>query len=103
MRDEARAIAKAVTTPNSDTPYSHAGFDPRAEPIMLMAPVIEKSRYFSVQLIYAYTHNFAYIGSCDSGNDGGSFLIACPGWKGEKPEGIKGGDVIRSETDFVLA
>jgi hypothetical protein len=55
MRDEARAITKAVTTPNSDTPYSHGGFDPRAEPIMLMAPVIEKSRYFSVQLIYAYT------------------------------------------------
>jgi hypothetical protein len=55
MTDEARAIAKAVTTPNSATPYSHAGFDLRAGPNMLTAPVIEKSWYFSVQWIYAYT------------------------------------------------
>ena len=41
MRDEARAIAKAVAIPSSDTPTPHAGFDPRAEPIMLTAPVIE--------------------------------------------------------------
>ena len=53
MRDEARAIAKAVAIPSSDTPTPHAGFDPRAEPIMLTAPVIEKSRYFSVRFMAA--------------------------------------------------
>ena len=89
---------KAVQTPNSDTPYSQVGMDLRAEPIVLTVPVIEKSRYFSVQLIDAYTFNFAYIGSRATGDDGGSFLVAGPGWKGEKPNGIKA--VIRSETEL---
>ena len=53
----------AIQTPNSDTPYSFAGLDLRAEPIVLTVPVIEKDRYFSIQLIDAYTFNFAYIGS----------------------------------------
>jgi hypothetical protein len=75
--------------------------DLRAEPVVLTVPSIEKGRYFSVQLIDAYTFNFAYLGSRATGNDGGSFLIAGPGWKGETPKGLK--KVIRSETEFVLA
>jgi hypothetical protein len=92
---------KAVQTPNSDTPYSMLGLDLRAEPMVLTLPVIEKERYFSVQLIDAYTHNFAYLGSRSTGNGGGSFLVAGPGWKGERPNGIK--DVIQAETNIVLA
>ena len=92
---------KTIQTPNSDTPYSMLGLDLRAEPIVLTVPIIEKSRYFSVQLIDAYTHNFAYLGSRATGNDGGSFLVAGPGWKGEKPNGIKA--VIQSETELVFA
>jgi hypothetical protein len=92
---------KAVQTPNSDTPYSMVGLDLRAEPIVLTVPPIEKNRYFSIQLIDLYTHNFDYIGSRATGNDGGSFLIAGPKWKGETPKGVK--KVIRSETDLVLA
>jgi len=92
---------KAVQTPNSDTPYSMAGLDLRAEPIVLTVPAIEKERYFSIQLIDAYTHNFDYIGSRATGNGGGSFLIAGPGWRGETPPGIT--KVIRSETELLLA
>lgn len=92
---------KAVQTPNSDTPYSFLGMDLRAEPIVLTVPPIEKERYFSIQLIDAYTFNFEYIGSRATGNDGGSFLIAGPGWKGETPKGVK--KVIRAETELVLA
>jgi hypothetical protein len=91
----------AVQTPNSDTPYSFVGMDLRAEPIVLTVPPIEKERYFSIQLIDWYTHNFDYIGSRATGNDGGSFLIAGPGWKGETPAGIN--KVIPSETEFVFA
>ena len=91
----------AVQTPNSDTPYSMLGLDLRAEPIVLTVPPVEKDRYFSIQLIDAYTFNFDYIGSRTTGNEGGSFLIAGPGWKGETPKGVE--EVIRSETDFVLA
>lgn len=91
---------KAVQTPNSDTPYSMIGLDLRAEPMVLTVPPIEKERYFSIQLVDLYTHNFDYIGSRATGNDGGSFLIAGPGWKGETPKGVR--KVIRSETELVL-
>ncbi len=92
---------KAIQTPNSDTPYSMIGLDLRAEPIVLTVPPIEAERYFSIQLIDAYTFNFGYIGSRATGNDGGSFLIAGPRWKGETPKGVK--EVIRSETELLLA
>ena len=92
---------KAIQTPNSDTPYSMIGLDLRAEPMVLTVPVIEKERYFSIQMIDAYTQNFDYIGSRATGNDGGSFVIAGPNWKGETPKGVK--KVIRSETEFVFA
>ncbi len=91
----------AIQTPNSDTPYSWLGLDLRAEPVVLTVPMIEKDRYFSIQLIDAYTFNFAYIGSRATGNDGGSYLIAGPDWKGELPKGVK--KVIRSETELMLA
>jgi hypothetical protein len=91
---------KAVQTPNSDTPYSMVGMDLRAEPIVLTVPAIEKERYYSIQLIDAYTFNFDYIGSRATGNEAGSFVIAGPTWKGETPKGVK--KVLRSETEFVL-
>jgi hypothetical protein len=91
---------KAIQTPNSDTPYSSVGADLRAEPLVLTIPAIEKDRYYSAQLIDAYTFNFAYIGSRATGNDGGSFLLAGPGWKGEKPDGITA--VIPCETEFAF-
>ncbi len=91
----------AIQTPNSDTPYSYIGADLQAEPLVLTVPAMEKERYFSVQLIDAYTFNFAYIGTRATGNDGGSYLLAGPGWKGEAPKGVK--SVIRSETEFVFA
>jgi hypothetical protein len=91
----------AVQTPNSDTPYTFVGMDLRAEPLVLAVPAIEKGRYYSIQLIDLFTHNFAYIGSRATGNEAGRFLVAGPRWKGETPEGIKG--VFRSETDLVLA
>lgn len=93
---------KAIQTPNSDTPYSQLGADLRAEPLVITVPPIEAGRYFSAQFIDMYTYNFAYIGTRATGNDGGSFLLAGPGWQGETPAGIK--QVIRSETElaFVL-
>ncbi|HEY5850399.1 MAG TPA: DUF1254 domain-containing protein [Lysobacter sp.] len=89
----------AFVTPNSDTPYSFAGLDLRAEPVVLTVPKMEKDRYFVFQLLDLYTFNFAYIGSRTTGNDGGTFLIASPKWQGETPKGIT--KVIRSETDLV--
>jgi hypothetical protein len=90
-----------VQTPNSDTPYSFAGLDVRAEPMVLTVPRIEKGRYFSIQLIDLYTFNFDYIGSRTTGNDGGSFMIAGPNWQGETPKSVT--KVFRSETELLIA
>jgi hypothetical protein len=91
---------KAIQTPNSDTLYSFIGADLRSEPIVLTVPEIEKERYFSVQLIDYYTFNFDYIGTRTTGNGGGSFLLAGPGWKGETPKGVQ--KVFRSETELAF-
>jgi hypothetical protein len=90
-----------IVTPNSDTPYSFVAVDWRAEPYVFCNPEIEKSRYFSVQLIDMYTFNYAYMGSRTTGNGAACFMIAGPSWNGQKPEGIA--KVFRSETDFSIA
>jgi hypothetical protein len=90
----------AIQTPNSDTPYSFVGADLRSEPLVLTVPAMEKERYFSVQLIDYYTFNFDYIGTRTSGNGGGSFLLAGPGWKGDTPKGVE--KVFRCETELAF-
>jgi hypothetical protein len=91
---------KAIQTPNSDTLYSFVGADLRSEPVVLTVPPIEKGRYFSVQLIDYYTFNFDYIGTRTTGNGGGNYLLAGPGWKGAMPAGVK--KVFRSETELAF-
>ncbi len=104
IKNEARLYTPqdtAVVTPNSDTPYSFLVMDLRAEPLVLTVPGMEGDRYFSVQLVDLYTHNFAYIGTRATGNFGGTFLIAGPGWKGRKPRGVE--RILRCETQLALA
>jgi len=89
-----------VVTPNSDTPYSFAGVDLRAEPFVVSVPAVEKSRYYSVQLIDWNTFNFGYIGSRATGNDAGDYLVAGPDWDGRTPAGIK--KVFHATTQFAI-
>src|SRR5580704_9557061 len=89
---------KFVVTPNSDTPYSFLWMDLRAEPVVVTMPKIEPNRYYTGQMVDLYTYNFAYLGTRSYGNDGGTFLVAGPGWNGTTPASVK--DVIRSETQF---
>jgi hypothetical protein len=89
----------AFVTPNSDTPYTFSGLDLRAEPVVITVPKMDPKRYFVFQLMDLFTFNFAYIGSRVTGTEGGSFLIAGPGWTGQTPTGIK--SVIHSETALV--
>lgn len=91
----------AIITPNSDTPYSFAWMDLRAELVILTLPAIDENRYYSVQLIDLYTQNFAYLGKRTTGSTGASFLIAGPTWRGEKPPGAA--SAIRCEIEFAYA
>jgi len=92
---------RAIVTPNSDTPYCMFWGDMRSEPLVLTVPDIEPDRFFQVQLVDLYTHNFAYVGTVATGNHAGNYLIAGPGWDGETPDGIIG--VVRSETQIVFS
>ena len=104
IKNEARVFTykdTAIVTPNSDTPYSFAWLDLRAEPIVLSVPAVEKDRYYAVQLEDGNTFNYGYIGSRATGNEAGDYMVVGPDWKGETPPGIK--KVFRSTTQFSLA
>jgi hypothetical protein len=104
IKNEARVFTykdTAIVTPNSDTPYSFAWLDLRAEPIVLSVPAVEKGRYYAVQLEDGNTFNYGYIGSRATGSDAGDYLVAGPDWKGETPPGIK--KVFHSTTQFSVA
>ena len=51
---------KDIVRPNNDTMYSMVWLDLRAQPVVITVPAIE-GRYFSVQLVDLFTHNFAYM------------------------------------------
>jgi hypothetical protein len=91
----------SVVTPNSDTPYSFASVDLRAEPEVICVPAVPKGRYFSVQMIDMYTYNFGYVGSRTTGNVAGCYMIAGPDWKGETPKGVE--KVFQSGSQFAIA
>lgn len=104
LHSEARVYTpndKAIVTPNSDTPYSLAWLDLRAEPVVISVPVMPAGRYYSVMLCDGNTFNYGLFGSLTSGLAAGDFLAVGPDWKGEVPKGIK--KVFRSTTQFSLA
>jgi len=92
---------RAIISPNSDTPYCMAWVDMRAEPFVFSIPEIEKERFYEVQLIDLYTHNFAYISTVATGNVPGKYLLTGPDWNREVPEGIT--EVIPCETQFLFS
>ena len=104
INNEARVFTykdTAIITPNSDTPYSIAWMDLRAEPIVLSVPAVDKDRYYSVMLCDGNTFNYGYIGSRATGSDAGDYMVAGPDWQGTTPAGIK--KVFRSTTQFSMA
>lgn len=88
-----------VVRPNVDTLYSLAWLDLRDEPMVVSVPEVTDGRYYVLQLLDLYTHNFAYIGTRATGSDAGNYLIAGPYWQGKTPEGID--RVFHSECNFV--
>lgn len=91
----------AVITPNSDTPYSFAWLDLRAEPFVFSVPAVDPKRYYALQLADLNTYNFGYVGTRATGSEAGSYMVVGPQWTGSTPPGIK--KVFRSTSDFCLA
>ncbi len=89
-----------IISPNADTPYSMAGLDLRAEPLVLSVPELT-DRFYHFQLEDLWGHNAHYVGVNATGTGSGAYLLAGPGWDGEAPYDIDG--VLRFETDVVFA
>ena len=78
IKNEARVFTykdTAIVTPNSDTPYSFAWLDLRAEPVVLSVPAVEKDRYYAVQLGDGNTFTYGYIGSRTTGTEAGDYMV----------------------------
>lgn len=75
---------KLVVTPNNDTVYSTTFADLRAEPLVITTPP-SGDRYYVIQLVDFSTDNFAYIGTRETGNQGGVYALVGPNYKGSLP------------------
>lgn len=89
---------KEIVRPNNDTVYSFGWLDLRAQPLVISVPQVE-GRYYSVQVVDMFTHNFAYMGTRATGTEAGSYVVAGPRWEGNKPGDAN--KVFRSESNFV--
>jgi hypothetical protein len=97
----ARELLGPETTfvsPNNDTLYTLAALDLRAGPQVLHVPDTA-DRYYVLQLIDAWTNNFAYIGRRATGTAEGRFLLVGPGDATEPPDGMR---LVRSPTDVMM-
>ena len=90
---------KVVVSANNDTLYSTTWADLRTEPLVISVPPTGE-RYFSIQLVDMFTDNFAYIGTRETGPDGGVFVLVGPTYKGSLPA-EKFDRVIVSRSHFV--
>ncbi|CAI8871980.1 DUF1254 domain-containing protein [Brevibacillus sp. IT-7CA2] len=93
----ADASFRDFVKPNNDTLYSSAWLDLSKGPQVLSYPKID--RYFTLQIMDAYTNSFEYIGGSNLDEyQGGKVLIVGPDWKGNLPSDV---EVIRAPTNMV--
>jgi hypothetical protein len=78
--------AKFVS-PNNDTLYLMAACDLRGGPLVLHVPDTG-GRYYVLQLVDAWTNNFAYIGRRATGTAEAEFLLAPASYGGPVPAGM---------------
>ena len=86
-----------VVSPNVDTLYSFAWLDLGKEPIVLGVPDLGR-RYYTMQLLDAWSNVIASPGTRTTGNGKGAFAIVGPGWRGELPSSV---EAIQAPTSMV--
>ena len=86
-----------VVSPNVDTLYSIAWLDLGKEPIVLGVPDLGR-RYYTMQLLDAWSNVIASPGTRTTGNGKGAFAIVGPGWRGDLPSSV---EAIQAPTNMV--
>ncbi|MCP1733450.1 DUF1254 domain-containing protein [Bradyrhizobium elkanii] len=85
---------KVVIRMNTDTLYSAATLDLKAEPMVLSVPAAD--RYFMLPMLSLWSDVFDVPGTRTTGkNTARDFLVVDPQWRGDAPAGL---EVIRSPT-----
>ncbi|CCU85173.1 DUF1254 domain-containing protein [Mesotoga sp.] len=90
---------REIARPNNDTLFSAAWLDLRNEPVIIEIPSICE-RYFSVQFIDMYTHNFAYAGTRTTGCRKLTVMVNGPSSFVETSNEVD--EVFTSEGNFVF-
>ena len=80
---------RVIVQPNHDTLYSLAHLDLSRTALVLHVPAIARHRYFAFEFLDPYTNVFAYVGTRTTGEQGGTFLITGPGFRGRTPHGMR--------------
>ena len=88
---------RLVVLPNVDTVYTVARLRLADGPLVLHVPPTG-GRYFTMQLLDAYTNSFAYVGRRTTGSGATDVAIAGPRWRGRVPRGVR---LVRSPTPVV--
>ncbi|MET8554660.1 DUF1254 domain-containing protein [Streptomyces sp. NPDC004959] len=78
---------------------SLAPLDLSEGPLVLQVPP-SGPRYAVYQFVDAWTNDFAYVGLRAGGADGGSWLLAPPGWDGQVPGSVR--EVIEAPTAVAM-
>lgn len=78
-----------IVSPNADTLYSQAWLDLSVNPVVLSVPDIDVDRYYVMQCLDAWTDVFTSVGTRETGNGKGEYLMTGPGWVGAVPTGMK--------------
>jgi hypothetical protein len=91
--------SRIATTVNASTLYEGGNFDVSREPMVVLTPKMEGSRYWSIQAADPYADWFFMVGSQFTGNAPQRYLIIGPHWNGKLPDGLRGTEVIRATSD----
>lgn len=83
--------------PNADTLYSFGWLDLSQQPIVLHVPDTN-GRFYSFELIDAWTNAFSVIGERTTGTAEGDYAIVGPNWTGTLPAGVT---EVKAPTDLV--
>ena len=86
-------------SPNNDTLYAIAVLDLSQGPLLLHVPDTH-GRYYVLQLVDAWTNNFAYIGRRATGTAEVTYLLAPWGWEGVVPAQVR--DVVHVPTSVAV-
>jgi hypothetical protein len=86
---------ETTVSPNVDTAYSVGWIDLTSGPVVISV-ANSHQRFYTLQLMDAYSNSFSYIGSGSTGTKAGDFAILPPGWAGTLPKGVT---PVRSPTN----